>query len=197
MGSSRCVHSVAITGGRWPAGLWPSHIVLGDLLTLAPLKPPIGRAGTRIVDSDRPGLSCRPWNTSRGRLRGLEAKVEWLAHADRAGQRADAHGRGTRSEKSRHRHTTARSSRISVRLFFPYLKRYQPVTGTKSGPLPLRGYRLHTSYSRCGRYTQYLTPRRRPSLRSAQAPRHLEGWVTLTAPVAHPSRRHARHGSSG
>ena len=45
-------------------------------------------------------------------------------------------------------------------------------------------------------YTQYLT-RRRPSLRSAQAPHRLEGWVTLTAPVARPSRRRARHGSSG
>jgi len=47
---------------------------------------------------------------------------------------------------------------ISVRLFFAYLKRYQPVTGTKSGPLPLWGYRLHTSYSRRGRYTQDAAP---------------------------------------
>ena len=139
------------------------------------------------------GLSCRPWNTSRGRLRGLEAEVEWLALAARAGRRADAHGRGTRSEKSSHRHTTARSSRTSVRLFFPYLKRYQPVTGIRSGPLPLRGDRLHTSYSRCGRYTQYLT-RRRPSLRSAQAPRHLEGWVH--SPRLLPTLRDAAPGTA-
>src|SRR5882672_11735044 len=122
-----------------------------------PLKPPIGQVGTRIVDSDRPGLSCRPWNRSRGRLRGLEAKVEWLAHADRAGQRTEAHGRGTRSEKSSSRHTTARGSRISVRLFFPYLKRYQPVTGTKSWPLPLR-YGVDTSQGGIIAYEQKRFP---------------------------------------
>ena len=71
-------------------------------------------------------------NTSHGSLWGLEAKVGWLAHADRAGQKADARGRGTRREKSSHRHTTAKSSRISGRLFSAYLKRYQPVTDVKS-----------------------------------------------------------------
>src|SRR5882757_5957321 len=53
----------------------------GEEIFLMPLKTPIGRVGTRIVDLDRPDLSCRPWNTSHGRLRRLEAKVEWLAPA--------------------------------------------------------------------------------------------------------------------
>jgi len=81
-------------------------------------------------------------DTSHESLRGLEAKAGWLAHADRAGQKAEARDRGTRSEKSSHHRTTATSSRVSDRLFFPYLKRYQSVTGAKSGPLPRRHSRL-------------------------------------------------------
>src|SRR6185437_13638567 len=69
--------------------------------------------------------------TSRGRLRGLEAKIE-------------------EREVSCHRRTTARSSRISSRLFSAYLKRYQSVTNTPSGPpSPRRAATAFTQLRSC------------------------------------------------
>jgi hypothetical protein len=136
----RCVHSVAITWGRWPAGPEGDRTRFFDQLSGPPCDAmAFTHRARRSPHTNATQTTDRPSRDQNRRFGPTGLILPSMEHIPWTPARARGQGQGARSEKSRHRHTTARSSRISVRLFFPYLKRYQPVTGIKIWASPSAG----------------------------------------------------------